>query len=197
MIRKLFRTLRRDNRGVTAVEFAVVSPVMLLMLMGLSEVAYQVWARAMLNGAVQQAGRNSALETGVNQQTAIDNAVKATVQDISPQATFTFQRRNYSDFASVNRPEDFTDSNGNGYYNSGECFSDVNGNRTWDADRGVSGQGGADDVTEYTVTATYPRLFPMAGLLGWSANQTITAKTVLKNQPYDDQSVRTPVVVCT
>jgi len=197
MIRTLFRTLRRDNRGVTAVEFAVVSPVMLLMLMGLSDVAYQVWARAMLNGAVQQAGRNSALETGVNQQTAIDNAVKATVQDISPRATFTFQRRNYSDFASVNRPEDFTDSNGNGYYNAGECFSDVNGNRTWDADRGVSGQGGADDVTEYTVTATYPRLFPMAGLLGWSTNQTITAKTVLKNQPYDDQSVRTPVVICT
>lgn len=197
MIRNPFRALRRDQRGVTAVEFAVVSPVMLLMLMGLSDVAYQVWARAMLNGAVQQAGRNSALETGVTQQTAIDNLVKATVRDISPQATFTFQRRNYSDFASVNRPEDFTDSNGNGFYNSPECFSDVNGNGMWDADRGVTGQGGADDVTEYTVTATYPRLFPLAGFLGWSPNQVITAKTVLKNQPYDDQSVRTPVVICT
>lgn len=196
MIRFL-RTLRRDQRGVTIVEFAIVAPVMALMLLGFLEIAYQVWTRATLNGAVEQAGRLSALESGISQQSAIDDVVRLTVHDVAPQASFTFQRRSYTDFNSVNRPEDYTDSNGNGFYNAGECFSDVNGNGQWDSDRGITGQGGADDVTEYTVTMRYPWLMPMPSLLGWDDENVVTARTILKNQPYDDQAQLTPTVICT
>ena len=61
----------------------------------------------------------------------------------------------------------------------------------WDADPGLSGQGGANDVTLYTMTITYPRLFPVTKALGVSSTQTITATTLLKNQPYATQTLTT------
>jgi hypothetical protein len=47
------------------------------------------------------------------------------------------------------------------------------------------------------MTATYPRLFPVAGLLGWPKTQTISATTLLKNQPYATQTTTANVTVCT
>ena len=91
----------------------------------------------------------------------------------------------------------YTDTNGNGKYDKGECFEDVNGNGVWDSDMGEGGQGGADDAVLYTMTVSYNRLFPMAKMLGWSATQTITASTVLRNQPYGTQSTSTPQTICT
>ena len=84
------------------------------------------------------------------------------VKNIAKNATIVFTRKNYDSF-SVIKPEPFTDTNGNGIRNTGECYTDINGNSQWDADPGVSGQGGANDVTLYTVTVTYPRLFPLFG----------------------------------
>ncbi len=62
---------------------------------------------------------------------------------------------------------------------------------------GASGQGGADDAVLYTMTVSYKRMFPMAGMLGWPSQQTITASTVLRNQPYSSQSTATPKTICT
>ena len=61
----------------------------------------------------------------------------------------------------------------------------------------MQGQGGANDVTYYKMTVTYPRLFPFAWLIGWSATQTISAATILKNQPYATQTVTTVQTICT
>ena len=50
-------------------------------------------------------------------------------------------------------------------------------------------QGGADDAVLYTMTVTYKQMFPMSTMLGWSPNKSITASTVLRNQPYGSQNV--------
>ena len=56
----------------------------------------------------------------------------------------------------------------------------------------------ANAVTLYTVTVTYPRLFPIwAFVPGFGGTQTISAATLLKNQPYATQSTTTAVAVCT
>lgn len=188
--------LTRDTRGATLVEFAIVAPVMILLLMGICDLAYQVYAQAIVNGAMQKAGRDSTIQGAANNTAAIDLKVSNMVKNVAANATITFTRKNYDSFSLI-KPEPFTDTNGNGVRDPKECFTDVNGNGTWDADPGVSGQGGADDVTVYTATVTYPRLFPVAKLFGWSSTQTITASTLLKNQPYASQSVITPKQVCT
>ncbi|THD36527.1 MAG: pilus assembly protein [Sphingomonas sp.] len=184
-------SLRRDTRGAAIVEFAIVAPVLMTMVLGLCDLSYQVYAKAILNGAMQKAARDSAIQGGANNTAALDAKVTAMVQNIAKNATIVFTRKNYDSF-SVIKPEPFTDTNGNGVRDAGECYTDINGNSQWDADPGVNGQGGANDVTLYTATVTYPRLFPLFG-----ATQTITANTLLKNQPYASQTTTTPTTVCT
>lgn len=196
MTRRLLPRLTRDARGVTAIEFAIVAPVMMILLMGISDLAYQVYAQSILNGAMQKAARDSAIQGGGDNTATIDAKVTAMVKNIAANATITFSRKNYDSF-SVIKPEPFVDSNGNGVRNPGECFTDINGNGSWDADPGVAGQGGANDVTVYTATVTYPHLFPVTGLFGWPSTQTITAATLLKNQPYATQTTTTPATICT
>jgi len=188
--------LRNDRRGAVLVEFALLTPVMLLMLMGLGDMLYQVYTQSILNGELQKAARDSGIEGGAASTSTIDAKVQTMVMKIAPGATFTSTRKSYDSFSEV-APEPFTDTNGNGVRDPGECFTDENGNGTWDQDPGAAGQGGASAVTVYTMTATYPRLFPVAGLFGWPTTQTVSATTLLKNQPYATQTTTANVTVCT
>jgi Flp pilus assembly protein TadG len=185
------RRLRRDSRGISTVEFAILAPVMLIMLMGFFDLAHTAYTRSVLQGAMQQAGRNSTLESGLSSTATIDDYVKNQVKKVAGQhAVFTPDRKSYTDFASVGKAERFVDKSPyNNKYDAGECYEDVNGNGQWDSDLGKSGQGGADDAVLYTMTVTYKRMFPMAKILGWSADNVVTASTVLRNQPYGDQAV--------
>lgn len=195
----LLSKLGGDTRGATLVEFAIVAPVMLLMLMGFFDLAHQAYAKSVLSGVVQKAGRDATLESGPGAAAALDAEVSSQIRRVAgDNATVTPSRASYRDFRGIGTPEQFTDagSPGNNRYDAGECFVDTNGNGIWDADIGRSGQGGAQDAVLYKVTVSYPRLFPMAGMLGWSANQQIVASTVLRNQPYADQ-VTPAVVGCT
>ena len=185
-----------DRRAAAIVEFAIIIPVMMVMMMGMGDMLYQLYAKALLNGSIQKSGRDSSIQGGASQATTLDNRVRTAVTQVAKNATFTVTRLNYDNF-SVIGPEKFDDANANGVRDPRECFTDVNRNGLWDPDPGVAGQGGANDVTAYEITVTYPRLFPVARLLGWGANATITAQTVLKNQPYENQTVLTPQAVCT
>lgn len=196
MTRSLLRRLGQDRRGATVVEFAVIAPTMLLLLMGLCDLAYQSYVQAHLTGAMQKAGRDSTIQGATNRTALIDAQVMGWVRTVASRATFTSSRRSYSQFGLI-KPEQFDDNNSNGIYNQpSECFTDVNGNGTWDADPGLNGQGGANDVVLYRMTVTYPRLFPLAGLIGWTQNQQITATTILKNQPWASQNVFTARRIC-
>lgn len=188
---KVPRRLVRQQKGVTIVEFGFVGPVLILMVMGVLDVGHQLYARSVLAGQMQKAGRDSALETGTTNGTTLDNSVKTAVLKIASNATVTFKRKSYRTFsdASAAQAEDFTDTDGNGTCNGGEPYEDANNNSNWDADGGNSGQGGAKDVVVYTATVTYPRLFPMAGLIGLPSTVTLTSSTVLPNQPFSDQDL--------
>lgn len=204
------RTLRRiagDDRGATIIEFAIIAPVMAMLMMGLGDLLHQIYAKAILNGEVQKAARDSALQSGPDAASKLDSRVVNMVSSITkvtgqscaanPAAgTWCSTRKSYSTFSNV-APEPFIDTNKNGVRDPKECFTDINGNKQWDADPGISGQGGANDVTLYTVSVTYQRLFPVAGLFGWSNTATISAQTLLKNQPYDEQKISTPETICT
>ncbi|MFM6932937.1 MAG: pilus assembly protein, partial [Novosphingobium sp.] len=159
------------------------------------EMGLAQYMRSVLEGAMQQAGRNSSLQSGATSQSAIDSYVRSQVQSVYPGATVSFTRSNYTTFSDVSAPEDFTDSNANGRYDAGECFIDQNGNRQWDADRAMSGLGGANDVVLYTATVTYSSTMPVAGF-GFSPIQRLTSSTTLRNQPFSSQTSRSAVQIC-
>lgn len=191
------KRLLHDRAGAALVEFAMVLPVMLLMGMGLCEMAYQAYMQAILTGAVQKAGRDSAIEDAST--ATIDAAVLQAVKNINGNAAFVSgypSRKSYASYGYIS-PESFMDTNGNGARDAGECFTDVNGNGTWDADPGVSGTGNAGDTVLYSVSVTYTRLFPLGIWMGWSRNATLSASTILKNQPWAVTASSSPATVCT
>ncbi len=183
--------LRRDESGATIVEFAMVAPVLGLVLLGAFDVAHTLYTRAALQGVVQKTARDSTLESGSDTatQTALDEKVRAQAKALANNATITITRRFYRTFseAAAARAETWTDTNSNGNCDAGEPYEDANRNNAWDRDGGNAGQGGAKDATLYTVTASYPRIFPFYNIIGGSRTTTITASTVLRNQPYGDQ----------
>jgi hypothetical protein len=177
--------LADNGDGAAAMEFAIVAPVFLLLLLGLADVGQMAYGKAVLNGAVERAARSSSLETG--DTTAADNLVKAAVAPILPNATVAATRSSYYDFADVGRPEKFTDNNGDGTCNPGEPYVDENRSGQWEADIGKAGNGGAGDVVLYTVTVTYKPIFLTKSMMGFDTNRTLTAVGVRKNQPFANQ----------
>ena len=181
--------LRPDENGAIAVEFALVAPVLMLMLMGLFDLSYNMYTTQMLQGAIENAARNSSIEGAAGKEAQLDAMVRTAVHAVAPAATLTFTRRAYSSFTKAGRPEDFTDVDSNGTCNKGEPFEDANGNGKWDADGGKTGFGGARDAVLYTVVVKYQRAFPISGLIpGQSKTFTLSAATVLRNQPYGQQA---------
>lgn len=206
-MRAFMKRLYGERRGATLIEFAIVSPVMLLIMMGLGDALYQEYAQSILSGAVQKAARDSGIEGGAANAATIDAKVIAMVSSLMKTptnncatpalaGTWCSTRKSYNSFSEVGTPEPFIDTNKNGVRDPGECFTDENNNGTWDADPSTTGQGGASATTLYTVSITYPRIFPVAGLFKWPTTQTITSTTLLKNQPYASQSNTEPTV-CT
>jgi len=197
MIRRLFRpsgSLRRliaDSSGVTLVEFAFVGPVLILMIMGLFDIAHTQYSSSILHGAMQKAGRDLTLENANSQQTSIDANVRRQIATVMPDgAVIEFEKVSHFDFADVGEPEEFTDQNDDDVCNNNEPYVDTNSNGRWDADRGKQGIGGARDVVLYTAIVTYPRLFPMYTMIGLPRNVNLSASTVLRNQPFDEQNDR-------
>lgn len=181
--------LQRDERGATIVEFALITPVLMIVLMGLFDLSYNMYTNEMLNGAVQQAARAATVEGAVGKEAELDQIVTNAVKAVAPQASLTFSRKFYASFSDVNRPEDWDDSDTDGTCDDGEAFEDANGNGTWDVSAGTEGMGGGRDAVLYSVTIDYPRVFPVAGFLpGQSNDYSLTADTVLRNQPYGPQT---------
>lgn len=184
--------LLRDTRGATIVEFALVAPILCLFLAGAFDVAHTLYMRSVLQGIVQKTGRDSTLEssTTATRQTEIDAAITAQVRELYNGITPSFSRRYFTTYAqaAAKVPEVWVDTNGNGRCDAQEVYVDSNGNGTWDADGGSAGVGGAKDRVVYTVTLNYPRMLPIHKFIGGSATTTVSATTVLQNQPYADQT---------
>jgi Flp pilus assembly protein TadG len=185
MIRAYLVRLKADNAGVSAVEFALIAPVLLMMVMGIFDLGHNMYTTSMLQGAIQQAARNSTIEGAASNPAGLDAIVTTAVRAISPNSTLQFGRTAYTNFSDVGQAEDFTDSDSDDICNNGEPYEDSNGNGTWDADQGIAGQGGARDAVLYTVIVSYPRMFPIARLIpGQTDTFTMQSQTVLRNQPY-------------
>lgn len=194
----LLRRLLGETHAATLTEFALISPVLFLMIMGLFDMAHTQYTNSMLNGALQKAGRDLTLEgagtTMANINTRVANSVRKVVP---PTATVRFEALSHFDFSDIGEGEEFSDDNGDRICNNNEVFVDDNSNARWDNNRGANGIGGARDAVLYTAIVTYPRLFPMYRLAGMPQNVTLRASTVLRNQPYDEQDRNAPTGNCT
>ena len=190
----LLSRLSRDERGVAAVEFGITASAFLVLLMGGFDVGHTLYMQTVLQGTVQKAARDLTLSSGSEaaQQLAVDTRVRDSVRRLNASLgddDINISRDFYANFttAQAAQPED---ANQDGVCSAGEVWLDRNFNNVYDSKGGSSGQGGAKDVVVYSVTVSYPRLFPVARLIGMSETVKLNATTVLANQPYGDQANR-------
>lgn len=191
--RAAYAVLATDRRGAALVEFAIVAPVLVLFLVGAFDIAHTLYMQTVLRGIVQKTGRDSGLEdaTTVARQAELDAIVAGQVRALYNGASIAFTRRSFASYtqAAANVPEAYNDTNGNRTCDAGEPYVDANNNSAWDPDGGGAGQGGAKDRVIYTVTVSYPALLPLYRFIGGSATRTVSATTILQNQPYSDQQI--------
>lgn len=202
-LRQFISRLRRDSRGVTVVEFAIIALPLSMLLMGGFDLGHQAYIKAVMQGALTDAARRASVQNpdlaaeGDTTEEQVTNSIKAQLKAITPGATITVSESNFYDFSGIGNPEKLmTDFNGNGEYDAGDkdCFSDLNENGKYDTDTGREGVGGANDVAFYQADIVMPRLLPVAKLLGFSPNYEMSVATAVRNQPYGTQ--KTPPVVC-
>ncbi|HSF13180.1 MAG TPA: TadE family protein [Erythrobacter sp.] len=184
---------------MTLVEFAFVGPVLIIMLMGIFDMAHTQYTNALLNGAMQKAGRDMTLENAGSQQAANDARVRDLVRKVVPQgAEIEFERLSHFDFSDIGEPEEVIEpaATANRRCDAGERYIDENDNGRWDADRGQEGNGGARDAVLFTAIVRYDRMFPMYELIGMPDQIEMRASTVLRNQPFDEQDRSTETQDC-
>ncbi len=188
------RPLARDERGTTILEFGLIAPSLILMLMGALDIAHTLYMQSVLQGTVQKAARDGTLETssGIDDEVRyrIDQAVRRQLKYLNNRAEIDINRRFYRSFteAQAQAAEEFTDTNGDGICNDGEPFDDRNNNGVRDTDGADSvDNAGARDNVVYTVTVHYARMFPLDKLMGGDGTTRMSARTVLANQPFGAQ----------
>lgn len=71
----IINRLRRQDSGATAIEFAIVAPVLFLLLFGIIEFSLMMFVSSVVEGATATISRQS--KTGVNRSTASTPAARA------------------------------------------------------------------------------------------------------------------------
>ena len=197
------RSLRRcrfAEQGVSAVEFALIAPVFIGILLVAFEFGFAFYARAILQGAVEEAARTASLEN--TQWTAISDRVNSRVRQVIPvsdsetEISFDLDPTYYANYVDLELPEDFEDDNNNNQWDIDECFVDRNHNQIYDTDVGLEGRGGAQDVVVIDATLVYVRPFPLWRMFGLEPTQTIRISTFLRNQPFSAQAQNVGVRIC-
>lgn len=182
------RRIAGNQRGATAVEFGLVFVPLCILLMGGMDIAYQVYVRTVVAGAMEAAARSTTVETA--DADTIEDALEAAVLRVMPTAEVDVQRDRFYNYAQMNTMERLTkDSGGNNVLDIGDCWEDVDNNGVRNiVTRGQAGIGGADDIVRYNVTADYRRILPIYDLIGLDPIARVSASTLVKRQPYAGQA---------
>ena len=181
----LVARLWRARDGNAAVEFALVAPLMITTFVAVMEIGMVLGVQAMMEGAVRYAARFGV--TGQN-----DTERLQIIGDIIADRTIglvdlddaTVDILTYGSFDDIGAPEPFVDAAPfNGVYDSGESYTDINGNGQWDPDQGKKSAGGASEVVLYRILYTAPTLTGLVDHL--VGGILLSASIAVRNEPYD------------
>jgi len=153
MMRK-FSTFLRDRRGVSAIEFAILGPLTITLLIGVIELGMVFLVSGSLENAVLASSRfgiTGNAPNGITREDVIRDLIDTNTFGLVHQEEVLIDTIVYDNFSDIGRPEPFADSNGDGQWSDGESFTDVNGNGQYDTDVGLAGLGGPGDIVLYRI----------------------------------------------
>jgi Flp pilus assembly pilin Flp len=156
----LLRNFLFDQRGVTAVEFAFVSPILLLFTIGILEFAMVFMASNVLENAVNNAartGKTGFVGTGLSREQTILNMVSDRTKGFLDSNLLTITEVSYKD---LNQLENTTNA-------------------------GLGGFGNAGDIVVYTIRYPWKVITPfMDNMLNNKGTFYLESRMVAKNEPY-------------
>jgi Flp pilus assembly protein TadG len=182
---RLLNRLASDRSGAAAVEFALVAPALILLIVGSFEIAIMLFVGGTMESAVLAASRfgiTGSTDEGVTREDRIREIIAERTLGFVDLDEAEINTLVYPRYEDIGQPEPFTDDNGNGQHDPGEAFNDVNGNGTWDDDMGTAGLGGPGDIVlydiEYETGAITELLEPILGRI------VHRAAVAVRNEPF-------------
>lgn len=178
----------RHNAGSTVIEFAILAPLLFLLLIGTVETGLVLFTNAVLEGATSVASRvgKTGFTTGGQTRTQyIRSRVLALSGGYLTPGKLTVSTLAYSNFTNIGKPEPcITPTPCAG--RPGVNFVDVNGNSAWDTDMGRSDAGGSGDVVVYRVSYPWALFTPLIRSLLGDADGiiTLTAVSTVRNEAF-------------
>lgn len=183
--------LLRDRRGSAAVDFAIIGPALVLMLIGILEASMLLASQTLLQSAVVDAARSGLTGqsgNGLTRAELIRLAADRVGGNLIKPEHLRLETLVYTSFANIGEPEPYTDVNSNGAHDPGEPFTDINGNGSWDRDQGRSGLGGPNDIVLYRVLYDWQPMTPLLrGLLPNGGRLELSASFAVRNEPFPEE----------
>jgi hypothetical protein len=198
-------TLFKDRRGIVALEFAVLAPIVILFFTGVWALINIQLGGVALEGGIAAASRQAIIGPSNVTGTREDMIREVVARYVCPRATgdgtvcywdesllsgngdgvdpLIIDMRAYIDPRNIGQPEPFTDLDNDGVLDPGEPWTDSNGNGSYDTDMGHASAGGAGDYVVFEVTMAQPVVHPLLiPVLGRSHRHA--AKVVIRNEPW-------------
>lgn len=184
------RNLRADRRGSAAIEFALIGPVFMFMILGIFEFSIIMLTQTLLEAGIREASRFGITGRQLEGSSRADQ-IKQIIVDHSAGLIdvdeIDLETLTYEEFGGIGQPEEFTDENGNGAYDDGEPFDDANGNGTWDPDRGTPGVGNSGDIVVYKVGYEWLPVVPLfSHILPDGGGFEMEATVAVRNEPWPE-----------
>ena len=187
-VRPFLQSFKDSQAGVSAIEFALIAPTLMLLIFGIIEYALIMTVYNVMESSTSissRLGKTGYAAQGITRAQTIINAITTRAGTVIDADALTVTSKFYKQYDQINDPEPYVDTNGNGSRDNGESYTDINGNGQWDSDMGASGYGSAGDVVVYKVSYPWSVTTPiMRELIGTNGIYTITTHAVVKNEPY-------------
>jgi len=176
--RPLRRLLRRCG-GAVALEYALLLPVFMYLLVGIVEMAMLFYTTTVVDGAVADAGRQ--IRTGQAQLsgdtlTTFQTKLCDSLGSVYDCNSMTFNVQTFGSFATVSMPTVKLDADGN--------LVDENGNPI----ALPFNAGGAGEITVVRVIYSWSFFTPLIGMLmtgSTSTTKLLSSTAMFRNEPYE------------
>ncbi len=186
------RRWAKDRRGAAAAEFALIAPMLVLVLVGIAEIGTTLFVGALMEGAVREASRYGITgQGGAARMQTVRDIIEDTTIGLVDIDVADIGTKTYADFDSIGQHEPYTDDNPpNGTFDVGEAYVDINGNGEWDTDQGKDGVGDPGEIVVYDITYDLPLLTGMLTQhFGQGGLIKMKSRIAVRNEPFHDDGL--------
>lgn len=188
-VRRPWRRIISCVRGSSALEFALVAPVVFLAISGIIDFMMVMFVSALLEGGLLDASRLGRVGLDANDATAREQAMRDRIADATiglvDMSKITITTKAYPCFDAIGKGEDFIDANSNGSFDAGEVYTDSNQNGQWDPDMGVPGMGQPGQIVLYEIHYDWAALTPLIGhIFGPNGTIPLSVSVAVRNEPF-------------